>query len=61
MVAVATVLGNDLGMFTISILAGTIRVWLSSDPARLIRLRAVGGAVMIGLGVFTFLNSLIHN
>ena len=43
------------------ILAGTIRVWLSSDPARLIRLRAVGGAVMIGLGAFTFINSLIHH
>ena len=45
---------------TWGIIAGTIRVWLSCDPSRLVRLRTIGGAVMIGLGAFTFINSLIH-
>jgi threonine/homoserine/homoserine lactone efflux protein len=43
------------------IIAGTIRVWLASDTSRLVRLRMTGGVVMVGLGVFTFANSLIHS
>lgn len=42
------------------IIAGTIRSWLSSDPTRLVRLRTGGGVVMVTLGVFTFINSLLH-
>lgn len=41
------------------IIAGTIRIWLSSNSSRLERLRATGGFVMVGLGILTFLNSLI--
>jgi threonine/homoserine/homoserine lactone efflux protein len=40
------------------ILAGTFRSWLSRDIKRLIRLRRVGGYIMVALGVFTILNSL---
>lgn len=43
------------------IIAGTIRVWLASDTGRLVRLRMAGGVVMVGLGIFTFANSLIHS
>ena len=43
------------------VIAGTIRQWLASDPSRLIRLRAGGGFVMMGLGIFTFINSLLHH
>jgi threonine/homoserine/homoserine lactone efflux protein len=39
------------------ILAGTFREWLSSDIKRLIRLRRIGGYIMIALGIFTILNS----
>ena len=35
------------------LLAGTAREWLSSDIKRLILMRRFGGAVMIGLGLFT--------
>ncbi len=42
------------------IVAGSARAWLSSDPLRLIRLRVGGGAVMVGLGIFTFINSLLQ-
>ena len=38
---------------TYGLLAGTARQWLSSDINRLIFMRRFGGAVMIGLGVFT--------
>ncbi len=43
------------------IIAGTIRVWLSSDAGRLIRLRITGGVVMVGLGLITFANSIFHS
>ena len=43
------------------IIAGTIRIWLSSNPRRLERLRATGGVVMVGLGILTFINSLLHS
>ncbi len=39
------------------ILAGTFREWLADDVNRLIRLRKIGGCIMIALGVFTILNS----
>ena len=39
------------------LLAGTFREWLSHDIKRLIRLRMAGGYIMIGLGIFTILNS----
>ena len=39
------------------LLAGTFREWLAHDVKRLIRLRVTGGFIMIGLGVFTILNS----
>ena len=42
------------------IVAGTIRVWLSSNSSRLERLRMGGGTVMIGLGILTFVNSIVH-
>jgi threonine/homoserine/homoserine lactone efflux protein len=37
---------------TWGILAGTAREWLASSPDRLVRLRSIGSAVMIGLGAF---------
>ncbi len=43
------------------IIAGTIRIWLSSESRRLERLRAGGGFVMIGLGILTFINSIVHS
>ncbi len=43
------------------VIAGTMRGWLSSVPHRLERLRFGGGAVMIGLGIFTFINSVLHS
>ena len=43
------------------IIAGTIRVWLASDTGRLVRLRVVGGCVMVGLGLLTFANSIFHS
>ena len=42
------------------IIAGTIRIWLSSDARRLQRLRASGGVVMICLGILTFINSVFN-
>jgi threonine/homoserine/homoserine lactone efflux protein len=42
------------------IIAGTIRSWLSGDPHRLTRLRQIGGAVMIMLGVLTLVNSVLQ-
>ena len=42
-------------------IAGTMRGWLSSVPHRLERLRFGGGAVMVGLGIFTFINSILHS
>jgi len=42
------------------IIAGTIRIWLSSDSRRLVRLRRIGGYVMIGLGLVTFVNSILQ-
>ena len=43
------------------ILAGTVRLWLASDVGRLILMRRFGGAVMIGLGVFTIFSAILSN
>lgn len=40
-------------------LAGTIRNWLAGDVRRLIFMRRFGGAVMIGLGIFTIFSALL--
>ena len=45
---------------TWGVIAGTLREWLSSKAQRLERLRIGGGVVMVGLGLFTFINSLLH-
>ena len=39
------------------ILAGTARVWMANSPVRLIRLRQLGGVVIILLGVFTLISA----
>jgi threonine/homoserine/homoserine lactone efflux protein len=52
-----------LGFFCDSawgILAGSFRNWLASNDRRLVQLRIVGGVVMMGLGVITFVNSLLQ-
>lgn len=41
-------------------IAAGLRGWLASTPKRLERLRMGGGCVMVGLGLFTFINSVIH-
>lgn len=41
-------------------LAGTARMWLASDPNRLIKLRTTGGVVMIVLGAFVVLAAIRH-
>jgi threonine/homoserine/homoserine lactone efflux protein len=41
------------------LLAGTVRSWLAGDVKRLIFMRRFGGAVMIGLGIFTIFSALI--
>lgn len=42
------------------VIAGSIREWLSSDIKKLERLRSGGGVVMLGLGILTFVNSLLN-
>jgi len=52
-----------LGFFCDSawgILAGSFRNWLASNDRRLVQLRIVGGVVMMGLGIITFVNSLLQ-
>jgi len=44
---------------TYGLLAGTVRQWLSGDLKRLVFMRRFGGAVMIALGFFTILSSLL--
>jgi threonine/homoserine/homoserine lactone efflux protein len=39
------------------ILAGTARVWMANSPVRLIRLRQLGGVVIVLLGVFTLISA----
>ncbi len=43
------------------LLAGTARQWLATDAGRLIRLRTIGGLVMIGLGVLVIAAAIRHS
>jgi len=43
------------------LLAGTARQWLATDAGRLIRLRTIGGFVMIGLGVLVIAAAIRHS
>jgi threonine/homoserine/homoserine lactone efflux protein len=40
-------------------IAGTARVWLSSSPRRLVRLRTIGACVMMGLGVLIIVSAAL--
>jgi threonine/homoserine/homoserine lactone efflux protein len=40
-------------------IAGTARVWLSSSPRRLVRLRTIGACVMMGLGVLIIVSAIL--
>ncbi len=42
------------------LLAGTARNWLASDPSRLARLRAIGGSIMIILGVAVLIAAVVR-
>lgn len=44
---------------TWGVIAGTARVWLSSSPRRLVRLRTIGARVMIGLGVLIIVSAAL--
>lgn len=39
------------------ILAGTVRGWMANSPVRLVRLRQLGGLVIILLGIFTLISA----
>lgn len=43
------------------LLAGTARQWLATDAGRLIKLRTIGGFVMIGLGVLVIAAAIRHS
>lgn len=43
---------------TWGLIAGTAREWLSGSPHRLVLLRAIGGCVMIGLGVLIIVSAI---
>ena len=43
---------------TWGLLAGSAREWLATDPFRLIRLRTVGGSVMVALGIFVVASAI---
>lgn len=40
------------------LIAGTVRQWMATSPARLVTMRRIGGIVMILLGVFTLLSAI---
>lgn len=42
------------------LLAGTAREWLATDPNRLIKLRTIGGTVMITLGALVVIAAIRH-
>lgn len=42
------------------LLAGTARLWLATNPSRLVRLRATGGAVMVVLGALVVASAVHH-
>lgn len=44
---------------TWGLLAGTARQWLATDPKRLVTLRAIGGSVMIILGIAVLVSALV--
>ena len=46
-----------LGDGTWGVLAGTVRIWMAKSPIRLIRLRQLGGAVIVLLGIFTLISA----
>ncbi len=46
-----------LGDWTWGILAGTVRIWMANSPVRLIRLRQLGGVVIVLLGIFTLISA----
>lgn len=46
---------------TWGVIAGTIRNWLATETKRLVRMRVVGGCVMILLGLFTLWTAIRHN
>ena len=40
------------------LIAGTVRQWMATSPARLVTMRRIGGIVMILLGLFTLLSAI---
>jgi threonine/homoserine/homoserine lactone efflux protein len=46
-----------LGDGTWGVLAGTVRIWMAKSPIRLIRLRQLGGVVIVLLGIFTLISA----
>ena len=40
------------------LVAGTVRQWMATSPARLVTMRRIGGIVMILLGLFTLLSAI---
>jgi threonine/homoserine/homoserine lactone efflux protein len=46
-----------LGDGTWGVLAGTVRIWMANSPIRLIRLRQLGGVVIVLLGIFTLISA----
>lgn len=46
-----------LGDGTWGVLAGTVRFWMANSPIRLIRLRQLGGVVIVLLGIFTLISA----
>jgi threonine/homoserine/homoserine lactone efflux protein len=43
---------------TWGLLAGTVREWMATTPARLVTMRRIGGLVMMVLGIFTLISAL---
>ena len=46
-----------LGDGTWGVLAGSVRIWMANSPIRLIRLRQLGGVVIVLLGIFTLISA----
>jgi threonine/homoserine/homoserine lactone efflux protein len=46
---------------TWGVIAGIIRNWLATETARLVRMRVIGGSVMILLGLFTLWTAIRHH
>ncbi|MEY3345407.1 MAG: hypothetical protein RLZZ581_201, partial [Actinomycetota bacterium] len=43
---------------TWGLIAGTVREWMATTPARLVTMRRIGGLVMMVLGIFTLISAL---